>query len=367
MSRLALYARGLSGMGGVKQYIEAMCRALIRAIPETDELHILHNLDAPLFEGLRPNVYEALLKSKKNLICDFIEGPRALRTTAPDAVWYPKYVIPFGVPGRSVCTVHDMAYYLPRLGAYTIGDTLYMRTMIRNSLRRADAVVSVSEHTRRDILHLLPVTPEKVHVIHEAADDRYRPLAKADVDAFRQRYGLPERFILFTGGLSPRKNLIRLFDAYTAIARELDLKLVLTGGKGWRNKEVLSRLSGREDIIRLGFVPDEEMPLLYNAAALFVYPSLYEGFGLPVIEAGKCGTPVVCARGSSLTEVGGDGVLFVDGTRTDDIADGMRRVLTDAALRDDLVRRGAINAERFSWDAAAEALLRLLKNAPTAP
>ena len=367
MSRIALYARGLSGMGGVKQYIEAMCRALIRAVPETDELHILHNLDAPLFEGLGPNVYEALLKSKKNLICDFIEGPKALRSIAPDAVWYPKYVIPFDVPGRSICTVHDMAYYMPNLGAYTFGDTLYMRTMIRNSLRRADAVVSVSEHTRRDILELLPVNPEKVHVIHEAADERYRPLGETEIAAFRLRYDLPERFILFTGGLSPRKNLLRLFDAYTSLAHKIDHTLVITGGKGWRNKEVLSRLEGRKDIVRLGFVPDEEMPLLYNAADLFVYPSLYEGFGLPIIEAGKCGTPVVCARGSSLDEVGGDGVLFVDGKCTQSIADGIRRVLTDDGLRKKMIRRGRENANRFSWDTAAKALLGLLKDSSCVP
>jgi glycosyltransferase involved in cell wall biosynthesis len=360
--KIGIYGRGLSGRGGVKQYIESMCRSMIRAVSDTDELFILHNLDAPFFHSKKSNVHEVILRSKRNLIADFLLGPKEINSLSLDVVWFTKYVIPFGIRAKTVTTVHDMAYYMPELSAYPLGDTMYMRTLIRNSCRRANAVVAVSKNTKADILRILGTEEDKVHVIHEAADEKYRVISNLDeVERFRRRLQLPKRYILFTGGISPRKNLVRLFEAFTSISAKIDCKLVLTGAKGWRNKDVLSMLEGRNDIIRLGFVEDDDMPLLYNAAEIFVYPSLYEGFGLPVIEAAQCGTPVVCAKGSSLTEVGGDGVLFVDPRKTEDIARGILQLLEHPKQRKTLIQKGLENAERFSWDRSAKALLDLMK------
>ena len=358
--KLGVYARGLSGMGGVKQYIESMCHALVRALPSTDELTIFHNCKAPLFFGAAPHVHEVLLGSDGNLACDFYHGPKAAAKLDLDVIWYTKYVVPFGIRAKTVTTVHDMAYYMPDLKAYPLGDTLYMRTLIRNSCRRADAVVAVSTNTQKDIHDILGVPDEKVHVIPEAADERYRTLdAAEEIAAFRQKMGLPERFILFTGGLSPRKNLVRLIDAYAFIAHRIPHALVLTGGKGWRNRDITDRIEKTPNVIRLGFVPDEDMPLLYNAAELFVYPSLYEGFGLPVLEAARCGTPVICASGSSLTEVGGDGVRFIDPSSTDEIAAAILELIENRDLRDRLIAAGYKNANRYSWDDSANKLLQL--------
>lgn len=368
--KIGIYARGLSGIGGVKQYIESMGRALIRAVSDEDELFILHNRDAEFFSASKPNVREVRLGSKNKFICDFFLGPRAIDRLGLDAVWFTKYVVPFGVKAATVTTVHDMVYYMPELAAYPLGDTVYMRSMIRNSCRRADAVVAVSQNTKRDILRILCAPEDKVHVIPEAADTKYRPIKNRNrLAQFRDKYQLPEQFILFTGGISPRKNLLRLFDAFSSVSGQIDHKLVLTGAKGWCNKDVTARMEGKNDIIRLGFVPDEDMPLLYNAASLFVYPSLYEGFGLPILEAAQCGTPVVCARGSSLTEVGGDGVLFVDATDSRDIARGMLSVVQQPMLRKKLMQKGLAAARRFSWDASAEKLLELIKglDSPAAP
>jgi glycosyltransferase involved in cell wall biosynthesis len=360
--KIGIYGRGLLGLGGVKQYIESMCRAMIRAVSDTDELFILHNLDSPYFNSKKKNVHEVLLCSKRNIVCDFLLGPKEINRLGLDVVWFTKYVVPFGICAKTVTTVHDMAYYMPELSAYPLADTIYMRSLIRNSCRRADAVVAVSRNTKADILRILGTKADKVHVIHEAADEKYRVISNIDeVERFRRRLQLPRRFILFTGGISPRKNLVRLFEAFSSISAKIDCKLVLTGAKGWRNKDVISLIEGRDDIIRLGFVEDEDMPLLYNAAELFVYPSLYEGFGLPVIEAAQCGTPVVCASGSSLTEVGGDGVLFVDPYDTDDIARGILQLFEHPKQRKTLVQKGLENANRFSWDRSAKVLLDLVK------
>ncbi len=361
--RIGIYARGLSGTGGVKQYIESMCRAIIRALLPSDELYIFHNLPTATFFEAAPNVHEVLLGSNSNLACDFYYGPAAAARLDLDVIWYTKYVVPFGIRAKTVATVHDMAYYMPDLKAYSLGDTLYMRTMIRNSCRRADAVIAVSANTQKDIHRILGLEDRKVHVIPEAADDRYCKIDdRENIEAFRRRMALPEKFILFTGGISPRKNLVRLVDAFTFISHRIPHKLVLTGGKGWRNRDIIARIENNPDVIRLGFVPDEDMPFLYNAASLFVYPSLYEGFGLPILEAGRCGTPVISAAGSSLTEVGGNGVRFVDPTSTDEIAAAILTLVENSDEREALIARGFENARRYSFDDAAKKLLVLMRD-----
>jgi glycosyltransferase involved in cell wall biosynthesis len=359
--RFAIYARGLSGVGGVKEYIESMCRALIEALGPSDELAIVHNLDAPRFASGRANVFEKLLSSRHRPIADFVAAPRVLNALKPDVVWFTKYVVPFGIDAPCVTTVHDMAYFMPELNAYPLSDAIYMRTMIRNSMRRADHVVAVSHNTKSDIHRFLDVPDEKVSVIHEAADAKYKRIRnKQRITEFKNKYRLPDKYLLFTGGISPRKNLNRLIDAYNAVAHLVEHKLVLTGTKGWKNEEVLSAIRQNDHIIKLGFVDDDDMPLLYNAASLFLYPSLYEGFGLPVLEAGQCGCPVVCGKGSSLTEVGGNGAYFVDARDTAALSDAMLRLLFDDALRRRLIADGLENARRFSWKRSAKALLALL-------
>ncbi|MGD9128291.1 MAG: glycosyltransferase family 1 protein [Planctomycetia bacterium] len=348
-------------MGGVKQYIEAMCRAMIDQISKTDELHIFHNRNTPYFNTKQENVFEVLMKSRNRLKCDLIDAPKAINDRNLDVVWFTKYVVPFGITAKTVTTVHDLAYYIPDLGAYTLGDTLYMRVMIRNSCRRADHIVAVSEHTKSDIVNRLGVSADKITVIYEAADRRYhRPVDKDHVALFREKNKLPDHFILFTGGISPRKNLIRLIKAYRTARIQIPHRLVLTGGKGWRNKAVLKAIENSPDIIRLGFVPDDKMPLLYAAADLFVYPTLYEGFGLPILEAQACGTPVVCSNNSSLPEVAGDGVRFILPSDVENIASTIVEVLTDVRMRRALSEKGRVNTARFSWNRAAGDLLKLL-------
>lgn len=360
--KIGIYARGLSGLGGVKQYIEAMTRETIGLLDGSDELYIFHNLPKPYFSTNNPNVFEVILESRNKLICDHLLGPRAIRERDIDITWFTKYVVPLQITGRTITTIHDMAYYFPDLGAYSLSDTIYMRTMIRNSCRRADGIVAVSKNSRNDIVRLLDVDPAKVHVIHEAADEKYERVTDVQkIARFRKKYALPDKYILFTGGISPRKNLLRLIEAFHLLAPRLEHKLVLTGAKGWKNKEVMRAIAKSERIVRLGFVDDVDMPLLYSAADVFVYPSLYEGFGLPVLEAGACGCPVLASQTSSIPEVGSDAVLYVDPLDTKEIASGMERLLTDKILADDHRKRGLANAKRFSWKKAAAELMNLMR------
>lgn len=361
--RIGIYARGLSGVGGVKQYIESMVRAIIANLDDRDELFVLHNAGIDYFAPTPSNVREIRLNSSSKVFCDFALAPNAINRLDLDVVWFTKYVVPYYVRAKTVTTVHDMAYFIPELSAYTAADTLFMRTMIKSSCSRADKIVAVSTNTKEDIEKLLHVTPDKVLVIHEAADGKYAPVSdRARMDSFREKCGLGKNFILFTGGISPRKNLARLIAAFERISSNIDHTLVLTGAKGWSNEDVLRLIERNKRVVKLGFVDDGDMPLLYNLADLFVYPSLYEGFGLPVLEAQSCGCPVVCSKTSSLDEVGGDGVSFVDPYNIDDIAEKMLGILEDEKLRAGLVKRGFANAKRFSWEQAAKELLEIIHN-----
>jgi glycosyltransferase involved in cell wall biosynthesis len=233
--------------------------------------------------------------------------------------------------------------------------------MARAAVRRADHLLAISEHTRRDLIDLLGAPPAGVTVTHCGVDPTFRPLDAAQVAAWRARYGLPERFILYVGTLEPRKNVPRLLDAYARLRRRGPVPpLVLVGGRGWRHAAIDARLAalGLGDAVRfLGYVPAAELPLCYNAAGVFVYPSLYEGFGLPPLEALACGTPVVTSNAASLPEAVGDAAVLVDPRDPAALADALAAALADEPLRQRLRAAGLAQARRFSWRRMAEQTL----------
>jgi glycosyltransferase involved in cell wall biosynthesis len=256
---------------------------------------------------------------------------------------------------RSVFTLHDLIFQFDP-GSHKPLNLAFLRTMVPRFLRAADAVIAVSESTRRDAVRLYRVPSDKIRVIYEGVDSRFRLLSRPEaLTAVRRRYNLPDRFVLHVGTIEPRKNLPLLFDALKALADER-CALVVAGKVGWRTGPIFERLRklGLNDRVRfIGFVPDDDLPALFNAASLVAMPSKYEGFGLPVLEAMACGTPAIASNTSSLPEVGGDAALYA---APDDVAawvESIRRVLGDASLRASLREKGLRQAARFRWDAAA--------------
>jgi glycosyltransferase involved in cell wall biosynthesis len=237
----------------------------------------------------------------------------------------------------------------------------YLRLMTRLSVRRATKVIAISESTRRDVIELLGVPAERVARIYCGADPGFRPLPASEVEAFRREKGLPERFVLFLGTIEPRKNVVTLVDAFAdVIAGEPsstgDLQLVLAGGRGWLAEPVYARVEelGLGDRVHFpGYVPEGEKALWYNAATCFCYPSLYEGFGLPPLEAMACGVPVVTSNVSSLPEVVGEAALTVDPMDSVSLGEALQRVLADPGLRAELSARGQARAQHFAWPEAA--------------
>ncbi len=297
--------------------------------------------------------------------------PVALRRWQVDLLHAPAYVAPLVGVSRRVVTFHDLSFYLLP-AAFHRSNRLYLQTFARLTARRADRLIAVSEATRGDLIRLLGVTADRIDVVPNGVDAEFRPARdEALLTRFRQARGLPERFLLYLGTLEPRKNVPTLLRAY-ALARRRGVTepLVLAGGRGWGEAHLTAQLAAlglREWVRQVGFVPRDEQALWYNAATLFVYPSLYEGFGLPALEAMACGTPVIAANRSALPEVVGDAGVLVDPSDEAALADALLTVLRDADLRADLARRGLARSRRFTWDATAKATVRSYARALGAP
>jgi glycosyltransferase involved in cell wall biosynthesis len=263
------------------------------------------------------------------------------------------FVSPFAWRGRTVVTVYDLSF-LRFPETFNRGNRVYLSTFTPPSLRRADRVITISEDARRDVIELCGVAPERVTPILLAADERFRPAPTPEVEAFRARHGLPERFVLYLGTLQPRKNVETLVRAY-ALLRERgsdDHVLVLAGPRGWQYEpiyELVHQLGLSASVKLPGFVPDDQQALWYSSAAVFAFPSRYEGFGLPLLEAMACGAPVVSSSASSLPEVVGDAGLLVDPADVEGWTSALCQLLEDEPRRRELSAAGQARARRFSW------------------
>jgi glycosyltransferase involved in cell wall biosynthesis len=265
-------------------------------------------------------------------------------------------VLPPLTPCRSVVTIHDCIHlqfpeYLPnRLGH------VYARSALWVAAHRAARVLTVSEASKRDILRYFSVPAAKIDVIYNAIDERYgQALSEEDISRVRERYQLNDPFVLYAGNIKPHKNLERLIEAFHLLRRaDLEhVKLLIIGdeiSKYATLRRAVHRYKLHKHVRFFGFVPDKTLAVLYRLAAVFVFPSLYEGFGLPPLEAMASGTPVVTSNLSSLPEVCGDAALLIDPHDPVAIAGAIRRVLTEPALRDDLRQRGLARVKEFSWE-----------------
>lgn len=273
--------------------------------------------------------------------------------------------VPFFLPKscRLVPIITDLAVYrMPEV--YQRSRVLWWKLQYQYLKRRADLVITISEFSKKEIVELLKIPAEKIKVVPCASALECKPLSREDRESFQKRWNLPERYILFVGNSNPRKNLQRLLKAFD-LAREsgLECDLVIAGEQGWKfdREKTMEEIKCAEAVHWLGYVPDKDMPYLYEAAELFAFPSLYEGFGIPVLEAQSRGTPVLTSNSSSLPEVGGDGAVYVDPYREEDICRGILKVTRNGELARELAEKGKRNVLRFSWQTSAELLDTLLK------
>ena len=280
-----------------------------------------------------------------------------------DVFYSPDFVLPpTRRATRTLLTVHDLSFlHCPE--AFVPALRRYLERVVPRSIACADRVLADSAHTRSDIVSFLGVPPDKVEVLYSGVNARFRPEGEPrERERLQARYGIGyQPYVLSVGTLQPRKNYLRLIRAFANLkpgTPKPEPQLVIAGGRGWLYEDILSEAARHGDRVRiLGFVDEGDLPALYRNAALFTLPSLYEGFGLPVLEAMACGVPVVCSNASSLPEVAGEAGLLVDPLDADGLTGAMRRVLEDSGLRREMIARGVAQAARFTWERAARQLL----------
>jgi glycosyltransferase involved in cell wall biosynthesis len=282
-----------------------------------------------------------------------------------DVVHGPVNIVPLGSRTPSVVTIHDLAF-LEYPEQYPSLQRWYLNAMTRASARKAKRVIAVSAYTGHDIAFRLGVDPRKIVTVPNGVSDEFFPRKGTDeLERFRREQELPDDFLLFVGTLQPRKNLIGLIRAYAQLSADERLPLYIVGGEGWMYSEIFAeanRLHVGADVHFPGYAASETLPLWYSASTAFIYPSFYEGFGLPVLEAMACGTPVVTSNRSSLPEVAGQAGLLVNPDLPDHIADAIRRLVHDTELRSTMAEAGREQASQYTWQRTARETLSVYRD-----
>ena len=358
---------------GVGQYQHQLIRHLLKIDPKNDYLLYGFNvrnrkrLEAVRFDA--PNCETRVIPIPQRLITLSwlaFRAPALDRVVKGCDIYHVSEIsIPPVKKAKRVAFVHDLTTLL--FPQFHVPSNVFVHRQRFERLSEVDAILTNSETTKRDIVDHLKISSEKIHVTHLGADEVFRPMPKEGIHPVLERHGIQQPYLLFVGTLEPRKNLETLILAFNRLKEKdhISHQLVLAGQKGWLCEPILRAIEAspyHSDILRTNYLAEGDLPALMNGAEVFVYPSFYEGFGLPVLEAMQCGTPVVTSNVSSLPEVGGDACLYVDPHSVEEIADRIRMVLTDSNLQKSMSEKGIVQAKHFSWEKCARETLRVYEN-----
>jgi glycosyltransferase involved in cell wall biosynthesis len=368
---ISINAHLLSGEAGYRRAgIHHYIAQLLRWLPaEPGVSFVVHTRQHPFIN--RPDMHFQGTKIPAErrwarILWEQLAWPVSTLRAGADLMHGMAFVTPMLAPVPAVVTVYDLSFiHYPE--QFPTLQRLYLTTQTRRSCRQARRVVAISSSGRDDIIRFFGIAPEKVDVVPPGVDDRFRPLPQAEIEAFRQKYHLPERFMLHVGTLQPRKNLLVLLEAMALLDRP-DLPLYLVGGKGWYYDEIFARveeLGLQQQVNFAGYVADETLSLWYNAATLLVFPSLYEGFGMPILEALASGTPVVAAAVSALPEAGGEAARYFQPEDAPGLVRQMLAVLDRPEEAATMRETGFLHASTYSWAAAGQAMGKVYHRALT--
>lgn len=359
-------------MSGVGYYIKNISKNLL-SIDKINNYYFLTNQkESNVLRGIdnnrNPEIIRTFISNENHVLGDLWENtifPLKLKRRNIDIFHGPAFLIPLVKIGyRSIATVYDLIVFLfPGSIPFKYG--LYMKELLKLVAKRADKIVAVSNNTRSDLIDILNVPEEKIEVVYGAADERFYPISdKERLENIRRKYRINKNVILCVGNLEPRKNLLKVFEAYYILKDKIgkDYEIVICGERKWAFdliKSSIKRYGIEDSIIFTGYVPDEDMPFLYNLADLFVFPSLYEGFGIPMLEAMKCGIPTVVSRTSSMPEVVGNSAMLINPHDAEEIANSIYLLVTDSDLRREKIDAGKARAREFSWEKSAIKMIKI--------
>ena len=350
---------------GIGRYVSNLAQAIAPELADDERLLLLH-------DPSRPSRWQLPPESEKVVWLDTAVSPftlaqqwqipRLLKQFDITIYHSPYYLMPYRLPWPVVLTLYDL---IPqKYPEYVSARARWMfRLTTKLAMRSSEHVIAISEAARQDAIAAYHLPPNKITAVPLAPDPRFRPQTQGEIERVRQKHSLPAAYALYLGSNKPHKNLERLVQAWEIAAQEVPHTLVIAGtwdGRYPRSKE-LAEQKQISSIRFLGPVDEADLPALYSSAQLFIFPSLYEGFGLPVIEAMACGTAVTCSHTSSLPEVGGDAALYFNPLNTEEMAQQIGHLLTDTTLRKELAAKGLIQAQKFSWRNTATTTLQIYR------
>ena len=360
--RIAIDARKLHDFG-IGTYVRNLVHWLAQLDHKDDFFLLCRPQDCEQIGRLGPNFTPVPIRAGNYSLAEQLTVPFALARVKADLFHAPHYVLPILTPCRSIVTIHDCIHLM--FPEYLPGRTAHIYAKLAGwiATNRSARILTVSETSKRDILKIFSVEPSKVDVIYNAIDDCFsRNQSEQHIQRVRERYQLHGRFILYSGNVKPHKNIERLIDAFHRL-RQMgfdDIKLLITGSEVSRHatlRRAVHHYHLHQHVRFLGFLSTETLATLYRLADAFAFPSLYEGFGLPPLEAMASGTPVLTSNVSSLPEVVQDGALLVDPHDSSAIAEGLRQLLSDDRLRSQLIANGRKRAATFSWEVSVKRVL----------
>ncbi|HLA10243.1 MAG TPA: glycosyltransferase family 1 protein [Pyrinomonadaceae bacterium] len=372
--RIAIDAHSVgTGLAGNESYATNLIEALA-AIDHTNEytLYVTKKEAVERFSDRWPNFHVRRTLPHAPLIRIPLVLSSELRKRPVD-VLHVQFTAPPIAPCPVVVSIHDLSFeHLPE--TFNRRSRMQLRLTVRHSARKAARLISLSEHGRADLIATYKLSPDVVDVIPLAPSARFKPSSSSEVEAVKRMYGIEGDYILAVGSIQPRKNLSRLIAAYSRLRTSWSKgklpQLVLVGKRAWLYHETLRTIANcgvQDSVILTGYVPESQLPALYSGALLFVYPSFFEGFGLPPLEAMKCGTAVIVGDRTSLPEVVGDAALLIDPFDTDSLRSGIARLLDDADYRNELCVKGLRRAEEFNWQNTARLTLDVYRKAVGVP
>jgi glycosyltransferase involved in cell wall biosynthesis len=347
--------------GGVKHYTKTLLPLLFTLGARHQYVLIYQNPKLLGTYASYPNVEELVTRMPGTLLWDQVGVPWVTRAKKLDIIFNPKFTIPFLHPAKKIFVLHGSEWFVIP-GHFKWYDRLYVGSLVPLYCRRADAFIAVANKVKQDAVEYVNADPNKVFTVYNGFDPKqfYFIDDPARLEAVRTRYKLPEKYVLWVGQIESRKNVKRLLRAFAEIAKEFAHQLVIAGEQRWSTQSELSEIKqlGLEERIQfIGWIPHTDLPAIYRLADLFAFPSLYEGFGIPLVEAMACGCPIVTATTCAPPEVVGGAGYLVDPYDVAAIAAGMRTVLRDATLRQKMIARGLERAKEFSWEKCATEVL----------